>query len=163
MTRLIAVAAVSMALSGAACADAPIDPARFQGIDRAARSVQLGLNTSAESPRIPELLEHFQNEIAALDGRTSGRREAAALDTYASAAESFRYLLRFQRLDRETVGGMVLLTGANRPIAARKTCRWRAAAVDGGSTEGWRCGRLLTRRKRNWTTRPGCWPGDRNR
>jgi hypothetical protein len=117
---IVSVAA-SAALVCAACADSPIDAAKFQAVDRAARSVQLELTTSSDSgsPRIAQLIERFQAEVAALDGRASGQREARVVSAYAAAGESYRYLLRFHRLEREAVGGKVLLTGANRPIASR--------------------------------------------
>src|SRR5690348_13370750 len=108
-----------LALASISCGAAPIDPAKFEGVDRAARALRLELRMPVESgpAQTPALLDRLQREIAALNGRTNGRREAAVLDAYVTAAASCRDLLRFARLDREVVGGMVLLTGRNRPIA----------------------------------------------
>jgi hypothetical protein len=110
-----------LALASISCGAGRIEPTKFEGVDRAARALRLELQTPVDSgwTRIPALLERLQTEIAALNGRTGGRREAAVLDAYAAATESCRHLLRFQRLEREAVGGMVLLTGATRPIASR--------------------------------------------
>jgi hypothetical protein len=71
------------------------------------------------SSRFPELLRQFQAETAALNGRTHGRNETILLKAYADANDSYRYFLRFQALERDAVGGMVLLSGPNRPIASR--------------------------------------------
>ena len=119
MKYLMVAVAAWVELVCAACADPAIDAAKFQAVDRAARSVQLELHTIDSSSRIAQLIERLQLEVAALEGRATGRREAEVLNAYAAAAESYRYLLRFHRLDREEVGGKVLLTGANRPIASR--------------------------------------------
>ena len=98
-----------------------LNPAKFQAVERAGQLLQQDVRAAGGrgSSRFPELLEQFQGEIAALDGRTNGRNEADALKAYVAARDSYGYFLRFQRLDRDAVGGMVLLTGANRPIASR--------------------------------------------
>jgi len=149
-----------LAIASIACGAAPIEPAKFESADRAARAIRRELQTPIDSgaARIPALVERLQTEIAALKPRTRGRREVAVLAAYAAAAESYLYLLRFQRLDRETVDGMLLLTGANRPIASRYGLpmesrgggRWvdRTAAMrtfaEKAATELDRAGELLT-------------------
>jgi hypothetical protein len=118
MNRLLCVWVV---FGSIACSNPTLDRVQFEAVDRAGQSLRLDVNTNEGlgSSRFPELLEQFHAEIAALDGRTTGRSEAAALGAYAAASESYGYLLRFQRLDRDAVGGMVLLTGSNRPVASR--------------------------------------------
>jgi hypothetical protein len=115
--RLIAVSVlVSMS-----CANPPVDPKKFDAVDGAARAVQSDLteNDGNGSSPLSMLLQHLEREVAALDGRTNGRQEAAVLRAYASATEAYKYVLRFQLLERDAVKGMVLLSGSNRPIASR--------------------------------------------
>ena len=48
-----------------------------------------------------------------------GMRLTVVGQAYAEAAEGYKYFLRFRDLDRDAVGGMVLLRGSNRPVAPR--------------------------------------------
>jgi hypothetical protein len=64
-------------------------------------------------------LKGFETAIADADRRVSGGREKAALRSYADAAQTYRYFRRFRDLDRDAIGGMVLLRGSNRPVAFR--------------------------------------------
>lgn len=103
------------------CANPPLEPQKFDGVDYAALAVQTDIKTTAGSgsTQFPALLHAFEAELSRLERRTSGTREAAAAEAFAAAAEAYRYLLRFKLLERDAVGGMVLLSGANRPIASR--------------------------------------------
>jgi hypothetical protein len=104
-----------------ACGVPALDGTKFQAVDRAGQLLRRDVNATNDlgSSRFPELLRRFQSEIAALDGRTHGRNEADLLKAYAAASDSYRYFLGFQALERDAVGGMVLLSGPNRPIASR--------------------------------------------
>jgi hypothetical protein len=104
-----------------ACGVPTLDQAKFQAVDRAGQSLRLDVNATngLGSTRFPELLRQFQAEIAALNGRTHGRNETNLLKAYADANDSYRYFLRFQALERDAVGGMVLLSGPYRPVASR--------------------------------------------
>jgi hypothetical protein len=103
------------------CGVPTLDRTKFQAVDRAGQLLRRDLNATngLGSSRFPELLRQFQTEIAALDGRTHGRNEADLLNAYAAASDSYRYFLRFQAFEGDSVGGMVLLSGANRPVASR--------------------------------------------
>jgi hypothetical protein len=117
MKRALAVLNV---LGCLACGNSGVDQKKFDALNVAAKALQVDANASGgASTHFAELLQQFQAEIAALNGRTRGRNEAAILNIYAAANDSYSYCLRFQRLDRDAVGGMVLLSGANRPVAAR--------------------------------------------
>jgi hypothetical protein len=108
-------------LSCFACVNNGIDRNKFGGVDASADALRAEVSQSggSGSSRFPELLTRFRTEIAALDGRTAGSRERAVLSAYAHAAEAYEYFWRFELLEREAIGGMVLLRGRNRPIASR--------------------------------------------
>jgi hypothetical protein len=112
---------VCVALGCVACGTATIDRAKTQAVDRAGQLLRQDVSATGGmgSPRFPELLQQFHAEITALHGRTHGRNEANVLKAYAAANDSYRYFFRFQALERDAVGGMVLLSGPNRPIASR--------------------------------------------
>lgn len=121
MKQWLCMWAAVASVSCLACAGPAINKAKFQAVDRAGQLLQQDVRAAGgrDSSQFPDLLERFQGEIVALDGRTNGRNEADALKAYGAARDSYAYFLRFQRLDRDAVGGMVLLTGANRPVASR--------------------------------------------
>jgi hypothetical protein len=104
-----------------ACGGDSIDRTKFERLILAGSDVRADLSAGpgVGSTRLPSLLSQFKAEISALDGRMSGRREVAALKAFAAASETYGYLLRFRELDSEAVQGMVLLRGANRPLASR--------------------------------------------
>jgi hypothetical protein len=104
-----------------ACRDQSVDQKKFEAVDHAGQILQTDLIAGGGSPsaHFAVSLDEFQAEIARLDSRTNGRQESAALKSFAAAAEAYRYLLRFQLLERDAVQGMVLLSGSNRPIASR--------------------------------------------
>src|SRR6185436_10414724 len=105
--RLCAGAALAC-VTCVACTSPALNPAKFQAVERAGQLVQQDVRAAdgRGSSRFPELLQQFQGEIAALDGRTNGRNEADAFKAYVAARDSYGYFLRFQRLDRDAVGGM---------------------------------------------------------
>jgi hypothetical protein len=94
-----------------ACGHSGFDPKKFDAVHVAAESVRADLNA--------DRLRLFGSEISLAQGRVTGGEEKAALDSYAQAAEAYKYLLRFREMDPDAPGGMVLLRGANRPIAMR--------------------------------------------
>jgi len=104
-----------------ACVTNGIDRNKFRGVDASAEALRADVSQSggSGSSRFPELLKRFRSEVAALDGRTAGSRERAVLSAYANAADAYEHFSRFKLLEREAIGGMVLLTGRNRPIASR--------------------------------------------
>ena len=111
---------IAYMLGSLACASS-VDPTKFQDVTAAANALRADLNHGGAdgSPQFDGLLQRFRSEISALEDRTSGRREGAVLDAYRRASENYQYFLRFKLLEREAVGGMVLLSGRNRPIASR--------------------------------------------
>src|SRR4051794_30171031 len=96
-----------------ACADSAVDTKKFEAVDAAAASLRMDAqaHSGIGSSRFVELLDALHVQIAALQKRVSGRHEKALLDAYAEAAEGYKYFLRFRELDRDAVGGMVLLRG----------------------------------------------------
>jgi hypothetical protein len=98
-----------------------VDATKFDRAGAAAAALRMDVaNSGAEgSARFDELLKQFRAEIAALQERTSGRREQAVLEAYRRAYENYDYFRRFKVLERDAVGGMVLLRARNRPIASR--------------------------------------------
>ena len=112
--------AAGLLLACLACSASTLDPQKFEALRTDAQSVQADIRSGdGSSSRLPELLRRLDAEIAATGRRVTGRQEHAALAAYADAAEAYRYVLRFRNLDRETIGGMLLLRGSNRPIALR--------------------------------------------
>ena len=104
----IATAAIVGSL---ACGHSSFDAKKFTAVDVAAESVRA--DASADRLRV------FDAEIAVTQGRVSGDEEKAAIESYARAAEAYKYLLRFREMDPDVAGGIVLLRGANRPVAMR--------------------------------------------
>jgi hypothetical protein len=103
-----------------ACDNSRIDAAKFTDVNAAASALKDDLNDSGgDSPQFVDLLKQLRLEISALENRTRGSGETAVLKAYAGAAEAYGHLLRFRLLETEAVGEMVLLRGANRPIASR--------------------------------------------
>lgn len=88
---------------------------------RAGEALRVYVNAKGEvTPvRIRDLLQRFQAALTAVNGQTSGRREAAAVEAYAAASDAYKYFLRFRLLDVDAVQGMVLLRGGNHDVAAR--------------------------------------------
>ena len=119
--RISLVVAAATVVGCLACGDSGVDPKKFDAVDAAAQSLRADVHahSGAGSARFAELLEALQTQIAAVESRVSGRQEKALLKAYAEAAEAYKYFLRFRDLDRDAVGGMVLLRGANRPVALR--------------------------------------------
>ena len=117
MNRVFAIASLTACL---ACGGSSIDPTKFAAVDAAAQALRAEAHTSdAGSARLDDRLKGFEVAIADADRRVSGRHEKAALRSYADAAQTYRYFRRFRDLDRDAIGGMVLLRGANRPVALR--------------------------------------------
>ena len=104
-----------------ACGNDNLDRAKFDKLVAAGIALEMDLSVSAGtgSTRFPGLLEEFDAEIATLDGQVSGRKETAVLEAFATTRDAYRYFRRFRDLDADAVQGMVLLRGANRPLASR--------------------------------------------
>lgn len=117
MNRAFAIASLTACM---ACADSGIDPMKFDAVDAAGQALRAEAHANdAGSARLDDRLDVFETAIADADKRVSGGREKAALRSYVDAAQSYRYFRRFRDLDRDAIGGMVLLRGANRPVALR--------------------------------------------
>ena len=117
MNRVLAIASLT---TGIACGGSGIDPMKFDAVDAAAQALRGEAHTNdAGSARFDDRLKDFEKAIADADGRISGGREKAALRSYADAAQTYQYFRRFRDLDRDAIGGMVLLRGSNRPVALR--------------------------------------------
>jgi hypothetical protein len=112
---------LACALSCVACGDTSLDTTKFENVNAAAAALQADVTASGGigSPEFARLLEQFRGDVSTLRAQVSGPREKGLLDAYGRAAEAYGYFLRFKRLEAETVREMVLLTGANRPIASR--------------------------------------------
>jgi hypothetical protein len=104
-----------------ACGTSRVDGTKFNRAGAAATALRMDVaNSGAQgSARFDELLKQFRGEIAALQERTSGRREQAVLEAYRRAYENYDYFRRFKVLEHDAFGGMVLLRARNRPIASR--------------------------------------------
>ena len=97
------------------------------------------------SAKSADLVKQVEDELSALQSKAAGR-DKAVLKTYGPAIEAYSNFVRFKKLESETVSGMVLLRGANRPIAIRYSPpfemrgggRWvnRRAAMDFFRTRG---------------------------
>jgi hypothetical protein len=94
-----------------ACGHSTFDPKTFEAVRAAAELVRA--DAGADRQRL------LDAEISRAQGQVRGGEEKAALESYARAAEAYKYLLRFRAMDPEAPGEMVLLRGANRPIAMR--------------------------------------------
>jgi len=117
MNRGFAIASLAACI---ACSGSGIDPMKFDAVDAAGQDLRAEAHTNdTGSARFDERLKNFQTAIADADRRVSGGREKAALTSYADAAQMYQYFRRFRDLDRDAIGGMVLLRGANRPVALR--------------------------------------------
>jgi hypothetical protein len=105
----------------AGCGSGTLDRTKFDSIRTAVDSIRSDLRRSdgIGSDRFSEALRQLEAEISSADSRTQGRREAAVLKSYASAAEMYRWFFRFKDLGAKEVDGMVLLTGRNRIGASR--------------------------------------------
>jgi hypothetical protein len=103
-----------------ACGGSGIDPMKFAAVDAAGQAVRAETHANETGPaRLDDRLRTFEAAIADADRRVSGGRERTALRSYAAAAQAYHYFRRFRDLDRDAIGGMVLLRGANRPVALR--------------------------------------------
>ena len=117
MNRNVAIAGLITCI---ACGPSAMDPAKFDAVDAAGQALRAESHThDAEPARLDDRLNAFETAIADAGRRVSGGREKAALEAYADAARMYRYFRRFRDLDREAIGGMVLLRGSNRPVALR--------------------------------------------
>jgi hypothetical protein len=119
-TRLLPLSCLAISVF-VACGNDNLDRAKFDNLVAAGIALEMDLSGSdgAGSIRFPDLLKGFDDEIVALDGQVSGRRETAVLAAFATTREAYRYFRRFRDLDADAVQGMVLLKGANRPLASR--------------------------------------------
>jgi hypothetical protein len=118
---VLSVALAIVSLTGfIACSGSRLDPMKFDAVDAAGQAVRAEARADgADTARFADRLKGFETAIADADRRVSGRREKTALRSYADAAQVYRYFVRFRDLERDAIGGMVLLRGANRPIALR--------------------------------------------
>src|SRR4051812_2318795 len=107
-------------LAAIGCGNSPLDANKFAGIQAGGQSVRADLITSGGggSPELARRVETFARDVTAAGSRVAGTHEKAALAAFASAAEAYKYFLRFRELDSDATG-MILLRGANRPIAFR--------------------------------------------
>lgn len=105
----------------ASCGESRIDATKFSRVNATAAALKSAATDEggSGSPEFGDVLMRFREEISVLEARISGRGEASVLAAYERAAENYQYFLRFERLDRDAVAGMVLLTGPNRAIASR--------------------------------------------
>jgi hypothetical protein len=103
-----------------ACNGSRLDPMKFDAVDAAGQAVRAEARPNgAGTARFADRLKRFDTAIADADRRVSGSREKTALRFYADAALTYKYFVRFRDLDRDAIGGMVLLRGSNRPVALR--------------------------------------------
>ena len=103
-----------------ACSGPRLDPMKFDAVDAAGQAVRAEARTyDAGTARFADRLKRFEAAIADADRQVGGSRERTALRSYADAARTYQYFVRFQDLDRDAIGGMVLLRGSNRPVALR--------------------------------------------
>jgi len=117
MNRAFAIASLTACI---ACRGSNIDPRTFDAVEAAGQALRAEAYTNdAGSSRLDDRLKDFETAIADTERRVSGGREKAALRSYADAAQLYQYFRRFRDLDRDAIGGMVLLRGANRPVALR--------------------------------------------
>ena len=117
MNRAFAIASLTACI---ACRGSGIDPMKFDAVDAAGQALRVEAHTAdAGSARLDDRLKGFETAIADAHRRVSGGREKAALRAYADAAQTYQYFRRFRDLDRDAIGGRVLLRGANRPVALR--------------------------------------------
>ena len=117
MNHAFAIASLTACI---ACSGAGIDPVKFDAVDAAAQALRAEAHANdAGSARFDDRLKGFETVIADASRRVSGGREKAALRSYADAAQTYQYFRRFRDLDRDAIGGMVLLRGSNRPVALR--------------------------------------------
>jgi hypothetical protein len=114
--------ALAMGVAGClACGESRSDPHLFDAVAAAAESVRsdVGDHSRAGSAHIVERLRAFDAEIAAIEHHVRGRRDKTAMNAFAAGAEAYKYWLRYRDLDAGAAGDMILLRGANRPIAFR--------------------------------------------
>jgi hypothetical protein len=117
MNRAFAIASLTACI---ACSGSAIDPMKFDAVDAAGQALRAEVHTNdAGSARLEDRMKCFETAIADADRRISGRREEVALRSYADAAQAYQYFRRFRDLDRDAIGGRILLRGANRPLALR--------------------------------------------
>ena len=116
------------------CGVPTLDRTKFQAVDRAGQLLRRDLNATngLGSSRFPELLRQFQTEIAALDGRTHGRNEADLLNAYAAASDSYRYFLRFQAFEVDSVGEWCYSVAPIVQSPRATGCGWRTVAAGDG-------------------------------
>jgi hypothetical protein len=132
----------------------------FEAVYRAGKALQVAVEQSGGvGSDVPDLLTKFQTEVATLDGRTRGEREAAALTKYREAADAYQFLLRLRALDFEAVNGRVLLAGTNLEAATRYGLAVEDVQTNGTlGRYGWsnrrRRSRPSSRLRRALSTRP---------
>lgn len=118
MRRLIAL--VTGCALVAACAG--VDKQKFEPVSKAGKDLQAEVPSSntLPPPQFRDRLKQFDNEIAALQGKTIGQREVDALKAFSEAADAFRYFLRFRVLDLDAADpGQILVKGPNLEVANR--------------------------------------------
>lgn len=90
-----------------------VDQKKFDAVYRAGKAIEVDLNNSiGYQPVVSEqLLKQLQTEASLLDGRTSGRKEAAALRAYLDAAEADKHYLDIWSINLQvkSVEGRLLL------------------------------------------------------
>jgi hypothetical protein len=117
VNRAFAIASLTACIG---CSGAGIDPKKFEAVDAAGQALRAEAHSGdVGSTRLEDRLKGFETAIADAGRRVGGGREKAALRAYADAAQTYRYFRRFRDLEGDAIGGMVLLRGANRPVALR--------------------------------------------
>jgi hypothetical protein len=114
--KLAIVLAVACALI-AACGG--VDKQKFDGVSKAGKALQEEVQSSGGLPRSQsrDRLKALDAEVAALQDRTVGTREANALQAYTEAADAYRAFLHFRGLDVDH--GQILLKGTSIEMATR--------------------------------------------
>jgi hypothetical protein len=115
--RAFAIAGLTVCF---ACHGSGIDPTKFDAVDAAGQAVRAAAHTDGGgAARFDERLKGLDAAIADARKRVGWHEEAAALEAYAGAAQTYGYFARFRDMDRDALGGMVLLRGSSRPVALR--------------------------------------------
>ena len=89
-----------------------VDQKKFDAIYRAGKALQVEVRTTGGTGnKARELNQQFKTEVSMLQGRTSGKRDAAALQAFVEASDAYDDFLRFRSLDLDAPKGLILLMG----------------------------------------------------
>lgn len=112
-------AVLLIAVGLAACREA-VDREKFDAVNRAAQAAKVEIHaTGGTTPKASELVKTFQTEVASLDGRADGEKEAAALKAYKESADAMSFFLRLRSLNLDYPHDEEIIIAGTNEVAAR--------------------------------------------